>query len=82
MHNELAGKIFAREATGLIREISPFAALVTTIVLTNYRLGMATFETYTPYLYPGGESCSGGCLRNSICTIKCISIYYYVQCIS
>jgi hypothetical protein len=36
MDNELAGKIFVRETTGLIREISPFDALVTTIVLTNY----------------------------------------------
>lgn len=46
-------KVFLREATGLVRTVSPFATIVTTIVLTNYGLGMATFVPFTPYLYPG-----------------------------
>ena len=47
--------VFLREATGLVRGISPFNALVTTVILTNYGLGMATFEAYTPYLWPGAD---------------------------
>lgn len=46
---------FARDATGLVKEFSPLITLITTIVLTNYGLGLATYIPYSPYLYPGSD---------------------------
>lgn len=46
---------FARDATGLVKEFSPLMTLITTIVLTNYGLGLATYIPYSPYLYPGTD---------------------------
>jgi APA family basic amino acid/polyamine antiporter len=44
---------FVREATGIVREISPLQAFVTTVAVTNIGFGVAT--TYLPDLaiYPG-----------------------------
>jgi amino acid transporter len=47
--------VFVREATGLIRGVSPFHALVTTLIITNYGVGMAAFYSYTPYLWAGAD---------------------------
>ena len=47
--------VFVREATGLVREISPFNAFVTTLQVTGIPTGLATMLPFVPYVWPGAD---------------------------
>jgi amino acid transporter len=46
---------FVREATGIVRGISPFNAFITTVIVTNIGFGGATLYSFVPYLWPGAN---------------------------
>ena len=47
--------VFVREATGLVREISPFNAFVTTLQTTGLPTGVATMLPFVPFVWPGAD---------------------------
>ncbi len=51
----VSDNIFVRRATGLVREISAFQALVTTMALTNTGLSIAAAAAFLPYVWPGAN---------------------------
>lgn len=48
-------QVFVREATGIVRAISPWNAFVTTVSVTAIGTGVGTMFVFVPYLWPGAN---------------------------
>jgi amino acid transporter len=46
---------FLRDATGIVRGISPRSAFITTVIVTNLGFGGATMYSFVPFLWPGSN---------------------------